>query len=120
MSRDPYSVGVRTRFAAPRYAGQATGVSILRESPDARIELSAEVEGATIVKMRFLAWGCPHVVAACDFACEQLEGGSVSDSSKLDAASIIETLAVPIEKTGRILLLEDALADLSSAIARES
>jgi NifU-like protein involved in Fe-S cluster formation len=109
---------VRARFADPAHAGSIDGVRVCQSGPEARIELSARLDRERIAELRFLAWGCPHLIAACDFACERLEGGPVARLNDVDAASIIEKLAVPIEKTGRILLLEDALADLRSALER--
>ena len=118
MSSDPYSPEVRARFADPAHAGSVDGLRVRRSGPEARIALSARLDGGRFAELRFLAWGCPHLIAACDFACERLEGAPVAGPGDVDATSIIEKLGIPIEKTGRILLLEDALADLRSAAER--
>jgi hypothetical protein len=42
-----------------------------------------------------------------------VEGKSIAAIASFDAADCITDLGVPVEKTGRILLLEDAVRDLA-------
>ena len=110
---DPYSPEVRRLFAAPAHAGRLDHALVATAGDaDARIQLYARIENGHIAAMRFLARGCPHLVAAAEATCRALEGRKVVEFSDFDASGIRDRLAVPVEKTGRILLLEDAVRAL--------
>ncbi|MEM9333920.1 MAG: iron-sulfur cluster assembly scaffold protein [Pseudomonadota bacterium] len=115
MSRDPYNTEVRQRFAAPAFAGRADTASRGR-GQGVDIEFSASCDDQRIASMRFRAYGCPHTIAACDLACEQLEGQPLAALASFSSDGLMRTLSVPVEKTGRILVLEDALRDLNSRL----
>ena len=113
MSVDPYSAKVRELFAAPAHTGDLTGgktVSVTDQ--DVRLRLSAAVTDGTISAMRFSIWGCPHVIAAAEAICSDLEGHPPGDLESYTAAHVMQNLAVPVEKTGRILVIEDAVRSL--------
>lgn len=114
-----YNEAVRRHFAQPRHAGDLEGsfertleAAVSEAGNGARVALAAGVRGGTIAAMTFRAWGCPHLIATLDRACEILQGQPVSNLEKCDLSNITEELAVPTEKAGRILLVEDALATL--------
>ncbi|MGB5577481.1 MAG: hypothetical protein WBM88_08735, partial [Woeseiaceae bacterium] len=65
-----------------------------------------------IRSLRFRAWGCPHVIAACERFCSRYEGRPRESLGEFRAADIMRDLSVPVEKTGRILVLEDAVRSL--------
>jgi NifU-like protein involved in Fe-S cluster formation len=117
MSADPYSTRVRELFATTPHAGDLAGAeSVATTDQDVRIRLSAGVEGGVIRTMRFRAWGCPHVIAAAEAACAGLEGRPVAGLPEWTAADLMEDLPVPVEKTGRILVLEDAVRSLGQRL----
>ncbi|RZV35335.1 MAG: hypothetical protein EX272_10820 [Chromatiales bacterium] len=118
MTRDPYNRPVRNLFAGPAHAGTLTdGVSIIVEDQGVRVELSARAEQGQLAAMRFRVWGCPHLIAATEWACDHYEAGPVQALEVFPAARIMEYLAVPTEKTGRILVLEDAIQALGRSLA---
>jgi len=82
------------------------------EDQGVRVWLAATAEDSSIAEMRFRAWGCPHLIAAAELACAALEGGPVADLLEFSAAGLMENLPVPVEKTGRILVLEDTVRSL--------
>lgn len=117
MSADPYSPVVRKLFATTPHAGTVDeGVSVLADEQGVRIRLSAGVESGTVGTVRFLARGCPHVIAAAEQFCADFEGREAADLLEFSASGLMKTLAVPKEKTGRILVLEDAVRSLGSAV----
>ena len=117
MSQDPYSARVRELFAAPQHAGSvAGGIAVLHEDQGLRIGLSAGVAGDSLETLRFKAWGCPHVIAAAEEFCGRYEGQPASRLLEFSASDLMQSLSVPVEKTGRILVLEDAVASLGRAI----
>ena len=105
-----YSERVLEYFAAPAHAGDLQqGVTVLHEAQDVRLQLSARVADGVIERMRFRAWGCPHTIAAAEAVCRKLEGQPAGELLEFSASGLMEELTVPVEKTGRILALEDAV-----------
>jgi NifU-like protein involved in Fe-S cluster formation len=118
MSAGPYSAPVRELFANPRHGGDlanATVAEVAQQGVQIRLALS-EADGQ-IESLRFLAYGCPHVIAACEQFCRTFEGGPITAIDGFRAADIMRELSVPVEKTGRILVLEDAVRLLGQEIA---
>ena len=121
MMFDPYSERVRSLFAEPAHSGsldEAIVVSV--DDQGVRIVLSASTDNGSIQSMRFRAWGCPHVIAATETVCAEYEGRAISDLGEFAAAEIMQSLAVPVEKSGRILVIEDAVRLLGTALREAS
>lgn len=117
MSGDPYSAEVRALFAEPLHAGQAGGASERITSQGVDVELSADVRDDRLLTLRFRAKGCPHLIAAAEALCADLEGRPAAALGEPFGADIMRRLSVPVEKTGRILVLEDVAAALSRRLA---
>ena len=117
MNDNPYNPAVRACFASPDHAGKAAGgIVAFYEDQGMRTRLSATVNNGTITELRFLAWGCPHVIAATETFCRRYEGRAVAELELFETDQIMQDLAVPVEKTGRILVLEDTVRSLRAAI----
>ena len=113
MSADPYSAKVRELFAAPAHAGDLVdGEAVDVADQEVRLRLSASAEDGKIKALRFRAWGCPHVIAAAEAVCSALEGLPASGLENYSVADVMQNLPVPVEKTGRILVIEDAVRSL--------
>lgn len=107
---DPYGPEVRRLFGAPAHAGRLDPARVgAAGDAEASVQLFAQVADGRIVAMRFLARGCPHLIAAAEATCVALEGRNAVEFNEFDASAIRDRLAVPVEKTGRILLIEDAV-----------
>ena len=110
MIADPYGERVRELFANPVHAGQLLdAVRAYVDDQGVRIELSAHCRDDRLENLRFRAWGCPHFIAAAEAFCRKYEGSRCARLAGFRAAEIMQTLPVPTEKTGRILVLEDAV-----------
>ncbi len=121
MSADPYSARVREYFANPAHAGDlgdAAAADI--DDQGVRLRLTARHEDGRIVALRFRAWGCPHLIAACEAACAGYEGREADELLDFRAVEIMRNLSVPVEKTTRILVLEDAVRSLGRSICDSS
>jgi hypothetical protein len=59
----------------------------------------------------FKAYGCPHTLAVAAWVAERLRGRDRAGLAPGTPADWAEALAVPVEKLGRLLVVEDALAD---------
>lgn len=119
MMADPYGDRVRELFAHPDHAGDLENPSARAQviEQDVRVALAADIDGDSIVRLRFRAWGCPHLLAAAEAFCRAFEGRPVAALAEFGAAEIMQTLPVPREKLGRILVLEDAVRSLGQSAA---
>ncbi len=114
---DPrYSDLVLRHFFEPRYAGDlaaGTGVAVRGVAGDIRlgtvVHFFARVDAGRLQAVAFRAFACPHTLAACSLAAESLHGAPVENLARLSARDLAESLALPAEKLGRLLVLEDAL-----------
>ncbi len=119
MSSDPYSTRVRQLFASTPHAGAIDdGIIVRVEDQGVRVELSAKVDRDRVIALKFRAWGCPHLIAAAEAFCTGFERQQVAHLKSFAAAGLMQTLAVPVEKTGRILVLEDAVRSLGAAVRK--
>lgn len=119
MVYEPYNEVVRDCFENPGHAGDLKGeyaqvltAEAAESERGARIVLSAGIADGMIAEMFFRVWGCPHIIAAAETLCRDRQNGPVAGLSAIDTNGMMEKLSVPTEKTGKILLLEDALKSL--------
>ena len=120
MNTDPYSPAVRALFGDPAHAGVLEGAhSVNIDDQGLRISLFAGIEGGKIARLGFLARGCPHLIAAAEAFCRDYEARDPAELLDFSSSDLMQTLSVPVEKTGRILVLEDAVRLLGN-ILRES
>jgi len=112
---NPYSVLVKRYFANPVHAGQlpdeynnAVVSEVAESETGARVILYAVVDGDTVRMLRYQVFGCPHLIAAAEAFCDEAEGQPVSTLLELDVPGLMDKLTIPVEKTGRVLILEDA------------
>jgi len=120
MTDDPYSDRVRELFADLAHAGDLVDAPRVRaDDQGLRIELSATCDDGVLETLRFRAWGCPHVLAAAESFCRDYEGRPCPDLLDFRAADLMQTLPVPTEKLGRILVLEDAVRSLGQSVRHD-
>lgn len=108
-----YNEAVLARFAAPRYAGELQGPDVVHgragsaaTGREVVFNLRLAAGGA---ELRFLAYGCPHTIAAADLAAERLAGGDRETLTAFRGLSLVEELALPANKLAVALVVEDAL-----------
>ena len=115
MSGDPYSDRVRALFTSCAHAGRLEGgLEASVDDQGVRVELTASVSDAVLQGLRFRAWGCPHLLAAAEWFCIEFEGRQLAELDSFEAVKVMQTLPVPREKMGRILVLEDAVRSLGA------
>lgn len=121
MTADPYSPLVRELFNTTAHAGTVAGAaSAANNEQGVRLELSGSAIDGVVEQLRFLAYGCPHVIAAAEALCAELEGQAVSRLEDFCAREIMQRLAVPTEKSARILVIEDTVRLLGAALRESS
>jgi hypothetical protein len=57
---------------------------------------------------RFLAFACPHTIAVSAWLAEQSVGMALTGALPENVQSLRDRFAVPLEKMGRLLIIEDA------------
>ncbi len=67
------------------------------------------VEAGIVKAARFKAYGCPHTLAVVEGLIRRLPGRTRGDGLPGTPAAWAEELSVPVEKLGRLLVVEDAL-----------
>jgi NifU-like protein involved in Fe-S cluster formation len=126
MKQLSYCDLVIEHFDRPRNHGQwpqapdiiiGTAGSVSR---GAQFTFSARVATGVIQAARFLAYGCPHLIASGSWLSERLRGCTLQDLERWNWRQVADVLRVPTEKHGRLLVLEDAVRALASDWARKS
>src|SRR3954467_7681162 len=120
-----YSPEVMRRFDSTRRAGELKAGAIGLVSGEAEdrtlgvwVRFQLQVNDGIVRAARFAAFGCPLTIAAADYAAERLEGARVTELRALDVRAIQRELGVPVEKLGKLLRIEDALAACGRALPR--
>lgn len=127
MTNDPYNELVRDCFSSPAHAGdltsdyQITSVATVSDSAAKdRLTVAVGSNDGLIESARFRADACPHLIAAAEIACADLEQQPVSGLRNFDPHEIMRRLSVPPEKIGKILVLEDVLHTLARQIEQST
>ena len=117
-----YSAVVEEHFANPRHAGMLEGqYPVTLHGRAGQREYGTEVafhvgaDDVRIIAMTFQAFGCPHTIAACSVLVERLTGCPVESLGEVRFDRLAADLGLPAEKTGRLLIIEDALRKCRAA-----
>jgi hypothetical protein len=76
---------------------------------EAWVRFHIAIDGAIVKTALFQAWGCPHTLAVTAWLTGQLPGRSMTDLVPGTPSEWLQALEVPVEKLGRLLVVEDAL-----------
>jgi NifU-like protein involved in Fe-S cluster formation len=85
---------------------QGEGGSVDRE---AWVRFHMQIVDGIVNDARFQAYGCPHTLAVAAWLTEKLPGRKLCELSLGGPADWARALSVPVEKLGRLLIVEDAL-----------
>ena len=106
-------------------AGVLTGPDVYRGAAGRReqgtwVQFDLQVSGGIIQAARFLAFGCPHTIAVSAWVAEHGAGRRASGAALPGTVQdLSERFAVPAEKRGRLLVVEDAwIAAVNAALQR--
>ena len=123
IEHGPYNELVRSLFENPLHAkdipeklGKHYKVVTQESKNGPKIVLTAVIKEENILALRFRVFGCPFLIAAAEFCCNQCEGKHNKEVENIDILHLIQILEVPTEKIGVILLLQDALESLKLAL----
>jgi NifU-like protein involved in Fe-S cluster formation len=113
-----YSPEVLRRFGSARsrsaLAIESPGRVVTGEAGDRTLHVWVRfvlsVRSGVIDTIRFQVFGCPHTIAAASSVAQWLEGRPVEFLGRLDVRALQAALGVPVDKLGKLLRIEDALA----------
>ena len=120
-----YSEATLRYFRTAETAGVLTGPGTFRGTAGSReqgtwVQFDVRVVEGAIREARFLAFGCPHTIAVSAWVAEQAVGRASRGALPEPVQAMSERFAVPVEKRGRLLIIEDAwLAALKGAPQRD-
>jgi hypothetical protein len=112
-----YSDLTRHHFETAVNAGVLSGPTARRGSAGSRgqgtwVQFDVQVNSSngieTVETVRFLAYACPHVIAVSDWIAACAVGLEAKALLPENVASLRQRFGVPIEKLGRLLIVEDA------------
>jgi cysteine desulfurase len=115
---DPrYSADVYERLQALPGAGRlpasltkATGRAGHRDQ-GGEVEIELAIEGGRIARAGFVAFGCPHLLAAASWLTDRVSGWDRAQLEAWEWQEAARALEVPPAKFGRLLTLQDAVRD---------
>jgi len=79
------------------------------------VRFHLSVEQDVVKDARFLAYGCPHTLAVAAWLTGRLPGRGRTALVPDTPGDWMQALSVPIEKLGRLLIVEDALRECAQA-----
>ena len=111
-----YSNLTRRYFDAAAGAGTLVGPGTFRGAAGSRaqgtwvqFDLRVDAQARAVVQaVRFLAYGCPHTIAVSAWVAETAVGGPPRAALPESVHLLRERFEVPVEKLGRLLIIEDA------------
>ena len=126
QAADTLSPLARQYFAALRCAGApatdssgnacgwlAGGAGSPAEDAQVIFHIRLSADAKCVTEARFQAYGCPHTLATAAWLAGQLYDRTLASLLPSAPADWSDQLGVPIEKLGRLLLIEDALRALA-------
>ena len=110
-----YNELTRRHFEHPARVGTLAGPACHRGQAGSRsagtwvqFDVRLARNGTQVREVRFLAFGCPHVIAAAALVAEEGAGGAPEPRLPQSIHSLRERLDAPVEKLGRLFVVEDA------------
>jgi len=102
-----------------RYFETAAGAGVLEGSDISRgaagsrasgtwVQFDVRAGAGRIQAASFLALGCPHTIAVAAWVAEQAMGRALPAALPETVVELSARFAVPVEKRGRLLIIEDA------------
>ncbi|MEO7208464.1 MAG: iron-sulfur cluster assembly scaffold protein [Steroidobacteraceae bacterium] len=117
-----YSELTRRYFETAPNAGELAGPGVFRGAAGNReqgawVQFDLQIKAGAVAAAKFLAFACPHTIAVSAWLVEQAVGREVKPLLPESVQALRERFALPIEKMGRLLIIEDAwLAAVRPAI----
>jgi NifU-like protein involved in Fe-S cluster formation len=73
------------------------------------VQFDVQCDADSVTDARFLVFGCPHTIAAAAWLAQAVVGTAPRCGMPESVQALRERFEVPVEKLGRLLIVEDAL-----------
>ena len=108
-----YSELTRRYFETAANAGELAGPGVFRGAAGDRaegtwVQFDLRINAGVVSAAKFLAFACPHTIAVAAWLTEQAVGRQLAPKLPESVQALRERFAVPVEKMGRLLTIEDA------------
>jgi hypothetical protein len=108
-----YNDLTRRYFESAANAGELKGPDVFRGAAGNReqgtwVQFDLQISAGAVSAARFLAFACPHTIAVAAWLAESAVGRPVEPRLPLGIPELRDRFAVPVEKMGRLLIVEDA------------
>jgi NifU-like protein involved in Fe-S cluster formation len=108
-----YNDLTRNYFESAANAGELEGPGVFRGAAGNRdqgtwVQFDLRIHDGAVSEARFLAFACPHTIAVAAWLAEQAVGGRLQPILPESVQVLRDRFAVPVEKMGRLLVIEDA------------
>ena len=119
-----YSELTQRYFEAAAGVGVLIGPDVYRGAAGSRaqgtwVQFDVQSNAGIIQTARFLAFGCPHTIAVSAWVTEHGVGPAARAALPEGVQQLSERFGVPLEKRGRLLIIEDAwVAAVAGALQR--
>lgn len=113
MRSGTYNELTRHHFDHPVNAGELHGLGVGRAEAGAVdegtwVRFDVQILHGHVSAARFCALGCPHVIALASWLCETSIGRPGVAALPEPVQALRQRFDMPVEKLGRVLLIEDA------------
>jgi NifU-like protein involved in Fe-S cluster formation len=108
-----YNELTRHYFESAANAGEIRGRGVFRgaagnHAQGTWVQFDLQIKAGTVSAAKFLAFACPHTIAVAAWLAEQAVGRNVVPQLPQSVQALRDRFAVPVEKMGRLLIIEDA------------
>ena len=120
----PYNDLTQRYFEAAPRTGTLQGLGVGSASAGAVsmgtwVQFHVQILQEHVTAARFLAFGCPHVIAIAAWLVDTCTGRRAQDCLPENVAALQRRFGVPVEKLGRLLVIEDAwIAAIRAAVTK--
>jgi NifU-like protein involved in Fe-S cluster formation len=108
-----YNDLTRNYFESAANAGELEGPGVFRGAAGdptlgTWVQFDLQINAGAVAQAKFLAFACPHVIAVSAWLTEQAVGRPLQPGLPESAQALRDRFAMPVEKIGRLLIIEDA------------
>jgi NifU-like protein involved in Fe-S cluster formation len=108
-----YSELTRRYFESAAAAGELQGAGVFRGTAGDReqgtwVQFDLHIGQGRVLAAKFQTFACPHTIAICAWLAETAVGKPLQRKLAESAQELRDRFEVPVEKMGRLLIVEDA------------
>jgi NifU-like protein involved in Fe-S cluster formation len=108
-----YNELTRRYFESAENVGKLAGAGVFRgaagnHAQGTWVQFDLQIKAGAVAAAKFLAFACPHTIAVSAWLAEQAVGRQVRPLLPESVQALRDRFAVPVEKMGRLLIIEDA------------